>query len=79
MRYKPKSVAALQIALGGLPSRVPVEVDPGIAIKAKSVGELRKSETWPENLAVSILPRGRSDMAVKISKATTAIRTSHKS
>ena len=27
MRYKPKSMAALQLALGGLPDRMRVEVD----------------------------------------------------
>src|SRR5262245_46199012 len=30
MRYKPKSIAALQLALGGLPDRMRVEVDPDI-------------------------------------------------
>ena len=28
MRYKPRSVAALHIALGGLPGKMPVEVEP---------------------------------------------------
>jgi hypothetical protein len=28
MRYKPKSIAALHIALGGLPVKMRVEVDP---------------------------------------------------
>ncbi len=42
MRYKPKSSAALHIALGGLPAQMRVEVDPGIAVSAKTVGELRK-------------------------------------
>jgi hypothetical protein len=42
MKYKPKSVAALHIALGGLPGRMRIEVEPGIAVSAKTVGELRK-------------------------------------
>ena len=48
MRYKPKSVAALDIALGSLSNRTRVEVDPGIAVSAKTVGELRKLTVWPE-------------------------------
>jgi hypothetical protein len=28
MRYKPKNVAALHVALGGLPDRMHVEADP---------------------------------------------------
>ena len=42
MRYKPKSIAALHIALGGLPVKTRVEVDPDIGVSAKTVGELRK-------------------------------------
>src|SRR5262249_28900974 len=43
MRYRPKSVAALHIALGGVPDKIPVEVDRDIGVSAKSVGELRKA------------------------------------
>jgi hypothetical protein len=41
-RYKCKSIAALQIALGGLPDKMRVEVDPNIRVSAKTVGEFRK-------------------------------------
>jgi hypothetical protein len=41
MRYKVKSIAALQMALGGLPDKMRVEVDPGIQVSAKTVRELR--------------------------------------
>ena len=54
MRYKPKSTAALQIALGGLPDKMRVEVDRNIGVSAKTVGQLRKVTAWPENLR---LPR----------------------
>ena len=54
MRYKPKSIAALQVALGGLPDKMPVEVDPGVQPFPKTVGELRKATAWPENLAITI-------------------------
>jgi hypothetical protein len=53
MRYKPKSTAALHIALGGLPAEMPVELDPEVGVSAKTVGELRKVTAWPENLAVT--------------------------
>jgi hypothetical protein len=54
MRYKPKNIAALHIALGGLPDKMPVEVDRSIGVSAKTVGELRKMTAWPENLAITI-------------------------
>ncbi len=47
MRYKPKSGAALIIALGDLPAQMRVKVDPGVAVSAKTVGELRKVTVWP--------------------------------
>jgi hypothetical protein len=49
MHYKPKSTGALQIALGGLPDRMRIEVEAGIAVSAKTVGELRKATSWPEH------------------------------
>ena len=38
--YKPKSIGALHIALGGLPGHMRIEAEPGIAVSAKNVGEL---------------------------------------
>src|SRR4029077_17086357 len=75
MRYKPKSIAALHIALGGLPDKMRVEVDPGIQPSPKTVGELRKMTAWPENLAITT-PQGRDpNSAVKVSKANVATRS----
>jgi hypothetical protein len=54
MKYKPKSVAALHIALGGLPDKMRVQTDPDIPVSAKTVGQLRKVKAWPENLAVAV-------------------------
>ena len=48
-RYKCKSIAALDIALGGLPAKMHVEADVGTGVSAKTVGELRKVTTWSEN------------------------------
>src|SRR5262245_29168372 len=79
MRYKPKSIAALHIALGGLPDKMRVEVDPGIQPSPKTVGELRKMTAWPENLAVTTPHERDPNSAVKVSKANVATRTTPKS
>jgi len=79
MRYRPKNIAALNIALGGLPAQMRVEVESGIEIRAKTVGDLRKLTVWAENLAV-MTPQDRDPKsAVKVSKANVATRTSPKS
>jgi hypothetical protein len=78
MRYKPKSVAALHIAIGGLPDKMRVEVDRGISVSAKTVGELRKVTTWPENLVITTPQERHPESALKISKASIATRVSPK-
>jgi hypothetical protein len=78
MRFRPKSIGALQIALGGLPDKMRVEADPDLGVSAKSVGELRKLAAWPENLAVITAQDQDPENAVKVSKATVATRTSPK-
>ena len=79
MRYKPKSSAALPIALGGLPAQMRVKVDPGIGVSARTVGELRKLKAWPENLAITTPQDRNADSFVRVSKATVATRTAPKS
>ena len=78
MRYKPKSTAALQIALGGLPDKMRVEVDRNIGVSAKTVGQLRKVTAWPENLVITTPQERHPDSAVKVSKASVATRVSPK-
>ena len=78
MRYKPKSIAALHIALGGLPVTMRVEVDPDIGVSAKTVGELRKVSAWPENLVIITPQEQHRESAVKVSKASVATRFSPK-
>jgi hypothetical protein len=73
MRYRPKSIGALHVALGGLPDKMRVEADADIGVSAKSVGELRKLTAWPEDLAVTT-PQDH----VKVSKASVATRNSPK-
>ncbi len=79
MKYKPKSVAALQIALGGLPDKMRVQADRDIRVSAKTVGELRKVKAWPENLAVSVPQERLPGSVVMVSKASVATRFAAKS
>src|SRR5215472_17303474 len=72
MHYKPKSIDALHIALGGLPGRMRIEVELGIAVSAKTVGELRKTTSWPENLVITTPQERHSESTVKVSKASIA-------
>ena len=78
MRYRPKSIDALHIALGGLPGKMRVEVDRVIEVSATTVGELRKLTLWPENLVIAI-PTGVDPAGVvKVSKASMATRVTPK-
>jgi hypothetical protein len=55
-----------------------VEIDPGIGVSAKTVGELRKVTAWPENLAIMTPPERDPTSTIKVSKASIATRTSPK-
>jgi hypothetical protein len=78
MRYKVKSIAALDIILDGLPDKMRVEVDRGIGVSAKSVGDLRKLTTWPGNLAITTPRERHAESVVRVSKANVASRVSPK-
>ena len=78
MRYKAKNIDALHIALGGMPDKVRVEVESGIEVTAKTVGELRKVAAWPENLVITTPSELDAEGAVKVSKASRATRVSPK-
>jgi hypothetical protein len=78
MRYKAKTIAALEMALGSLPDEMLVEVDPEIVVSAKTVGDLRKVTAWPETLAVTTPQERHADSAVKVSKVNVATRTAPK-
>lgn len=79
MRYKPKSNAALHIALGGLPAEMRVEVDPDIEVAAKTVGQLRAVTTWPGNLVITTPQERYPESVVKVSRVSMATRMSPKS
>ena len=78
MRYKAKSITALQLALGSLPDKMRVEVDQEIEVSAKTVGDLRKATAWPETLAVTTPQERHAERAVKVSKVNVATRTAPK-
>jgi hypothetical protein len=78
MRYKAKSIAALQLALGNLPDKMRVEVEPNIGVSAKTVGDLRKVTAWPENLAITTPPHADPESRVRVSKISVATRTTPK-
>jgi hypothetical protein len=78
MRYKPKCVAALHVALAGLPDKMRVEADPDIAVHAKTVGELRRMTDLPDNCVIATPPDPNPESAVKVSRASHATRVSPK-
>ena len=78
MRYKPKSIAALHIALGGLADKMRVEVDPNSGVSAKTVGELRKLKAWPDNLVITTPQERHPESVVTVSKASVKARVSPK-
>ena len=78
MRYKPKNIAALHIALAGLPDKMRVEVDPDLRMSAKTVAELRNATAWPENLVIATPQERYPENAVRVSKPTLATRISPK-
>jgi hypothetical protein len=70
MQYKPKNIGALHIALGGLPGHMRIEAEPGVGVSAKTVGELRKVTSWPENAVISVPQEHHPESVVKVSKAS---------
>ena len=78
MHYKPKSVAGLQIALGGLPEQMRVETVPDTHLSAITVGQLRKLDTWPDNLVLTVPEQYQATGCVKVGKASTKGRVSPK-
>ena len=78
MLFKPKNVAALQVALAGLPDEMRVEADPEIKSPARTVGELRNVPSWPENFVVATPMHAYPGSIVRVSKASHATRVSPK-
>jgi hypothetical protein len=78
MRYKPRGVAALQIALGGFPDAMRVEIDNNVGVTAKTVGELRKLTAWPENVAITTPDARDAESTIKVGRASGPKRASPK-
>jgi hypothetical protein len=78
MQYKPKNIAALHVALGGLPDAMHVEADRDVGVSAKTVGELRKVTAWPENLVIATPQERNAASAIRVSKASHATRLTPK-
>jgi hypothetical protein len=55
-----------------------VEVDHDIGVSAKTVGELRKVTTWPENLVITTPQERHSESVIRVSKARGGKRFSPK-
>jgi len=55
-----------------------VEVDQGLGVSAKTVGELRKMTAWPENLAITTPQERHPDSAIRVRKASGPKRLSPK-
>jgi len=55
-----------------------VEVDQDIGVSAKTVGELRKVTTWPENLVITTPQERQPESAIRVSKARGAKRVTPK-
>ena len=77
-RYKPKSNAALSVALGGLPEQMRVEVDADIGVSASTVGQLRQKPVWPDNLVITTPQEVYAESVVRVSKISHATRISPK-
>jgi hypothetical protein len=78
MRYKPKSNAALTVALGGLPEQMRVEADPDIGVSATTVGQLRQITVWPDNLVITTPQVVYAESVVRVTKVSHATRFSPK-
>jgi hypothetical protein len=78
MRFKPKNIAALQVALAGLPANMRVEADPDVKVSAKTVGQLRNVSSWPENVVIATPQQSYPGSTVRVSKASHATRVSPK-
>jgi len=62
-----------------LPAQMRVELESGIEVRAKTIGDLRKVTVWPDNLAITTPQERYPESAVRVSKVSVATRTSPKS
>jgi hypothetical protein len=53
-------------------------LEPDTHLSAKTVGQLRKLDTWPDNLALTVPEQYQAASCVKVGKANTKGRVSPK-
>jgi hypothetical protein len=51
---------------------MPIEAEPGVAVSAKTVDELRRIMSWPENLVITTPQKYYAESVVKVSKLSVA-------
>ena len=68
MRFVPRSMTDLQLALDRLPDDMPVEIGPSVGVIAINVADLRKVELLPEDIVVGIPAQRLPTSAVKVDK-----------
>ena len=54
MRYSANTIEEMHKFLVGYRDNMRVEIEPGVAITAKTVADLRALSTWPEGLVLNI-------------------------
>jgi hypothetical protein len=54
LRYSANTIEDIQRLLLGYRDNMRVEIDTGVAVTAKTVGDLRALSTWPNGLALNI-------------------------
>ena len=60
--------------LAAVADRMRVEVDPGVGVSAKTVGDLRKMKSCPEPLAITTPPELRAEEIIRVSKVSISSR-----
>ncbi len=54
MRYSANTIEDMQKLLIGYRDNMRVEIEPGVALTAKTVADLRALKIWPDGLALNI-------------------------
>ena len=68
MRFVPRSMTDLQLALDRLPDDMPVEIGPSVGVIAINVADLRKVELLPEDIVVGIPAQRLPSSVVKVDR-----------
>ena len=72
MRCKPRSVAALQVALGGLPDSMHVEADKDLGVSAPVLVHLLRADLEDETDALHVDSSGQPGGRARVDRRTTS-------